>query len=218
MQFYILAPLLAALFFPRKTWLRRIGLFTAIIGFSVVRAHTPQFPTSRFNLSLTCFAQYFLAGLLMADGFLTVLPRLKSSWVWDAVGIPLWCSVFFINEATASYLMPLMLFVMFSAAFKGKLLNRFFRAPFIATVGGMCYSLYLTHSLVLDGCYAVFAKLHFISGYDRMYVAGMLIALPLVLLAGTVFYVLIERPCMDRDWPKKLSQYVKDHLAVRAAS
>jgi peptidoglycan/LPS O-acetylase OafA/YrhL len=217
-QFYILAPLLALLFFARRVWLRRFGLLAAIIAFGVIRAHTPQFQLSRWNLSLGCSVQYFLAGLLMADGFLTILPRLKSSWMWDVFGIPLWCSVFFISETAAGFFMPLMLFVMFASAFRGTLLNRFFRNVFVATVGGMCYSIYLTHSLVLQGCYAVFAKLHLLSGYYGAYVAGVLVGLPLILLSGTIFYVLVERPCMDRDWPQKLSRYVKGRLPVRVAS
>lgn len=217
-QFYVLAPLLAFLFFPRSKWVRRLSLLAAIVGFGILRAHTPEGHETRFNLSLAYAMSYFLAGLLMADGFMTVLPRLKSSWLWDVVGLPLWCGVFFLNEAWAAYLMPLMLFVMFASAFRGKLLNRFFRNPFVATVGGMCYSIYLTHSLVLQACYMVFAKLHFLSGYYRLYAAGTVIALPLTLLLGTVFFVLVERPCMNRDWPQKLRNYVKGRLAVGATS
>ena len=217
-QFYILAPLLALLFFPRRPWLRRIGLLAAIVAFGIVRAHTPLSPETRFNLSLGCFAQYFLAGLLMADGFLTVLPRIRSSLLWDAVGLPLWFGVFFVGDRAAGYFMPLMLFGAFLAAFRGRLLNRFFCNPFVATVGGMCYSIYLTHSLVLQACYAAIAKLHFVRGYNGLYAAGVLFALPTILLVGTVFYVLIERPCMDRNWPKKLGQYARERFAVGAAS
>ena len=152
----------------------------------------------------------------MADGFLTIFPRLRYSWMWDVVGVPFWCGVFFLSEAAAGYWMPLMLVVMFTSAFRGRLLNRFFRNPFVATVGGMCYSIYLTHSLVLQACYRVFERLHFVSGYGRLYAGGTLVALPLILAFGTVFYVLIERPCMDREWPQKLSRYVKGRLAGAA--
>lgn len=217
-QFYLVAPLLAALFFARKTWVRRLCLLVAIIGFGAVRAHVPYGNWTRLSLSLGCYAQYFLAGLLMADGFLTVLPRLKSSWLWDLGGIPLWCSLFLISDPAAGYCMPLLLFAAFTSAFKGRLLNRFFRNPFVTTVGGMCYSLYLTHSLVMEGCYRLFARIHPGATYGYLYLAGVVIVLPLILALGTVFYVLIERPCMDRDWPKKLSRYVTGRFTVQTSS
>ena len=66
--------------------------------------------------------------------------------------------------------------------------------------------------------YDKIAKLHFVRGYNGLYAAGVLFALPTILLVGTVFYVLIERPCMDRNWPKKLGQYARERFAVGAAS
>jgi peptidoglycan/LPS O-acetylase OafA/YrhL len=207
-QFYILAPLLAFMFFPRSAWVRRLGLLAAIIGFCALQTYLPLGEESRIKLSLICFVQYFMVGLLMADGFLTILPRWKASFMWDLVGIPFWCGIFAVN-LLAAYLMPLMLVVMFSSAFKGKLLNRFFRSPFVTTVGGMCYSIYLTHVLVIHGCFAVLAKFHIGSTYDRFYISGLLFALPMILLIGTVFYILVEHPCMDRNWPQKLVQYLK---------
>ena len=100
--------------------------------------------------------------------------------------------------------MPLILLATFTSALKGKLLNHFFRIPFVTTVGGMCYSIYLTHLLVIHICYAVIAKCHFASTYNGWYVSGLLFALPMTLLTGTAYYVLVERPCMDREWPQKL--------------
>jgi peptidoglycan/LPS O-acetylase OafA/YrhL len=217
-QFYALAPLLSFLFFARSVWVRRIGLLAAIVGFSVVQSHLPHGGGSRVALSLVGFIQYFLVGFLMADGFLNELPRWKSSVIWDLVGIPFWCAVFVINNSWAAYLFPPMLIVMFISAFKGKLLNRLFRNTFAATVGGMCYSIYLTHLLVIDGCFALLKKVHIASAYSGLYISGLLFALPMILLSGTVFYVLLERPCMDRNWPKTLRRYLICALSSKAGS
>ncbi|GGA77618.1 hypothetical protein GCM10011507_31080 [Edaphobacter acidisoli] len=217
-QFYVLAPLLAVLFFPRPKWARRLLLVGLIVGFGAVAAHIPEHPESRYTLSLAWSVQYFLAGLLMADGYITVLPRIRSSWWWDVVGVPLWYVVFSMSDREAGYWMPALLVVLFISAFRGKLLNRFFRNAFVATVGGMCYSIYLTHSLVMDGCYWVFGRVHFLTGFARLYGAGVVIGLPMVLMVGTVFYVLIERPCMDREWPRKLGRYLRERFAIGVAS
>jgi hypothetical protein len=43
-----------------------------------------------------------------------------------------------------------MLVLLFVGAFKGRLFKWFYSTPPIAIIGGMCDSLYLTHSLVLQ--------------------------------------------------------------------
>lgn len=217
-QFYVLAPLIAFVFFRRTAWIRRLLLLAAIVGFSWVGAGVPPLAQTRLSLSLACYAQYFLVGLLLADGYVTLLPRLRMSWMWDVVALPMWCGLFFLSDTVAAYLLPLMILVMFPAAFRGRLLNWFFRQPFVATVGGMCYSIYLTHSLVLQGCYAVLARLHLLGDYTRSYALGAMVGLPTVLLVGAAFFALIERPCMDREWPQKLLRVLRGRDAVGAAS
>jgi peptidoglycan/LPS O-acetylase OafA/YrhL len=208
-QFYLLAPLLALVFLRRSVWARRIGLLVAIIGFSVLQTHLSYGDGARLKLSLVCFVQYFLVGLLMADWFLKGFRKWKTTVIWDLVGIPILFALFAISNLLAAYLIPLMLIVLFISAFKGKLLNRFLRINFVATVGGMCYSIYLTHLLVIDACFALFAKFHIASTYRGLYVIGLVVTLPTILLTGAGFYMLIERPCMDRNWPNKLWQYIK---------
>jgi len=34
------------------------------------------------------------------------------------------------------------------------------------------------------------------------------VCLPLILLVSTIFYLLIEKPCMDKHWPVRLRNYV----------
>jgi hypothetical protein len=36
------------------------------------------------------------------------------------------------------------------------------------------------------------------------YLLQIIIAVPIMLVVTTAFYLLVERPCMDKDWPKKL--------------
>jgi peptidoglycan/LPS O-acetylase OafA/YrhL len=41
--------------------------------------------------------------------------------------------------------MPAVLLLAYTAAFRGRLINRFFANPWITVIGGMCYTIYLYH-------------------------------------------------------------------------
>jgi peptidoglycan/LPS O-acetylase OafA/YrhL len=94
------------------------------------------------------------------------------------------------------------------------------RNPWIATIGGMCYSIYLLHFPLIS-----FVGHHTLplgrGSTPMLHLAAQAIAvLPIVLLISIAFFVLIERPCMDRNWPRQLRERViaLRHLAVRAIS
>tara|TARA_R100000501_G_C2526387_1_gene51296 strand:- start:61 stop:198 length:138 start_codon:yes stop_codon:yes gene_type:complete len=40
----------------------------------------------------------------------------------------------------------------------------------------------------------------------------MLIGIPIAIVVSIFFFVLIEKPCMDKDWPKKLWVFTKKGL------
>lgn len=207
-QFYLLAPLLAWLLFRWSDALRWTASVVAIVAGSVIAAHlTGEDLHGAQHLSLLYFSQYFVVGLVIADLYLTVLPRVRESWLWDVVAVPLWVA-FFTVPAAAYYVMPPMLLVLFCAAFRGRALRTFLGLPFVAVVGGMCYSIYLTHSLTLQAGFVLLNLANNRMGlhlsFWQLWCAGMLLILPVILAVATVFFVLIERPCMDKHWPRKL--------------
>ncbi|WP_260736213.1 acyltransferase family protein [Tunturiibacter lichenicola] len=204
-QFYLMAPILAAVFFPRKSWMRRSSLVLAIIGFIILRSVTPGDLQTRLHLSIISFAQYFLVGFLMSDWFLTAAKRMKQSWLWDLVGVGALFAMVMITEVHAYFLLPLLIMAVLAAAFQGVLFSQLLAVPFVATLGGMCYSLYLTHSLVLQFCAWVIIHQD-LAGltYLTRFIAYLLASVPVILAVGITFFVLIERPCMDQNWPSKL--------------
>jgi peptidoglycan/LPS O-acetylase OafA/YrhL len=84
--------------------------------------------------------------------------------------------------------------------------RRVLRNPWIATIGGMCYSIYLLHFPFISfvGHHSLPLAQHSTPLLHLM--AQAVVILPLLLLVSSVYFVLIERPCMDRDWPRKLRQ------------
>jgi peptidoglycan/LPS O-acetylase OafA/YrhL len=67
----------------------------------------------------------------------------------------------------------------------------------------MCYSLYLTHVMVMSFAFRAVKRLSFANDSVTLLVqmAGMLVP---VMLVGLVYFVLIERPCMKKRWPQEL--------------
>lgn len=227
-QFYLLAPLLALFFFRESATLRRILLFGFLLSYPLLTrpifAVDFNHPTAKsqiclyFFLTIAYWIRFFVAGMAVAELYTTLLQRLRVHWLWDAVSIPGWVFFFSIDEGNWYFWGPILLIVFLIAAFKGVLMPRFFRIPIVTVIGGMCYSLYLTHSLALQAFYRVYMKLFpGIHGfYSRTIIAEILI-IPLLIAVGAVYYLLIERPCMDKDWPRKLTGWTRRTFERRHA-
>ena len=208
-QFYCIAPLLAWLFFSlrRFTLLRRMLLLAAILIWGYLQTHLHL--GARVALSIANALQYFLAGFLLCDLYLVGWEKIRSHWLWDAVCLPLWVFVFWSNNEWFNMWLPLACIVLYVGAFKGPVSRLFFRNPMIASTVCMCYSIYLTHNLVLTYTDSLLRRVGVLGagGPIARQVETWLAALAIVLLvfgAGLIFYVLLERPCMERDWPQKL--------------
>jgi peptidoglycan/LPS O-acetylase OafA/YrhL len=216
-QFYILAPLLALLAFRKGPWLRRSALLALILLAGLLQAQVgPEH--ARFHLSILEFIQYFLVGFLISDLYTTEFAGWRSSWAWDALCIPLWFAMFYMDDRFAHYLLPLATLVVYIGAFKGRLVNFLLRQPLLSTIGGMCYSLYLTHSLLLQAFYVPFRSLPLPFGFAGHLVLAMVLLTPLLIIFGSVFFLLIERPCMDKDWPRHLAVWLHAKFGRREVS
>ena len=203
-QFYILAPLFAQFLRIRPTLARRAILLCIIAACGPLQIHLLHnlWPSQ----TILYFVQYFLAGLLLADIYVLDMPRMAAHWAWDAVGLIGWLTVFGLGHdwLPAHALLPLILPLIYISAFKGPLLQRFFATPWIAVIGGMCYSIYLMHLILIAVVFKVTRHAILFHDFLANYILQVLFtALPVVFLCG-LFYLAIERPCMDPAWPTKL--------------
>lgn len=78
------------------------------------------------------------------------------------------------------------------------------RNAWLATIGGMCYTIYLLHFPLISFIGHMTLPLGQGSGPMMHVLAQGLVILPVVLVVSSVYFVLVERPCMDRNWPRKL--------------
>ena len=203
-QFYILAPLLGQVFRIERRWLRRavlLGLTLAGCIWSSLHTHPP--------VTILTFAGFFPAGFLLADLFddpdRTFAATAPTSFAWDALGLLFWMTIFLLPPSLfiRGYL-PFLIVPAYLTAFRGTVSRWLFRTPLLTTIGGMCYSLYLLHPLVMS---VAFRKVKFlrIGGDATIFVLQTVLLLISILAVGLVYFVLIERPCMNKRWPQELA-------------
>jgi peptidoglycan/LPS O-acetylase OafA/YrhL len=200
-QFYVLAPLLGNLYRIQPTALRRGVIVALMVVMGFVSIHLGEY----LHMTLLGYAHYFLAGFLLAD--LLEYPRHTSrqTWAWDLVSVAGWAAIFYLPKDYYQLLgwLPLVIVPTYLAAFYGKASNWFFRQPFVALTGGMCYSIYLLHMLVISTVFRVIKYAQLATDGETILLQIMLM-LPVTLIVGAIYFVLVERPCMDPQWPQKL--------------
>ena len=228
-QFYLLVPWLTALFAIRRTTTRRTAIVLAIVLTAVVGPLAAQTSPHLHN-TLLRFAQYFLVGFLLAD--LLVLGRMapRRRWLgWDALAsasVPLvvmlhtgtgaarWLPTAS-HQLVAELSLPWLLLLAVVGVFRGVVLNAFLTLPLVTTIGGGCYSIYLLHNVVLNNTLFATKDLAPTGSYAADLLLQALVMGALVLAVSAVFFVLVERPCMDRAWPQHLAAWIRGRSRLR---
>jgi peptidoglycan/LPS O-acetylase OafA/YrhL len=218
-QFYVLAPLIMQFYRIRPKWIRRVLMLASILTISLAQI---PFESSwpKIELSILYYVQYFLMGLLVADIFVLDLEKMRSSWLWDVAGLTA-LGVIFWTASTGIWvhgLMPLPIGVLCVAAMRSHGLRQVLANQWVAVIGGMCYSIYLLHNLIIAVLFkatrhAIVPGAVFFVNY---LIQLLLTALPAVAICA-VFYLLIERPCMDPKWPSKLWHTLTGRRSKRIA-
>ncbi len=207
-QFYLIAPLLALLFLLRPAWLRRSLLAAAIAG-------TALLPVARLDAVGWWFpgqACYFLAGYLLADFGVHERSGVRHP-LWDGAALVLWPLFFFLPSGPFATLVLVTLAMMaFAASLFGPFTRRLLSLRPVALLGGMCYSLYLMHMLIISALFPLTRR--WITGTDLLWdFAGQLaLLLPPVVIGSALYYLFIERPCMKPNWPSDLRRAIRSRM------
>jgi peptidoglycan/LPS O-acetylase OafA/YrhL len=209
-QFYLLVPLLALLFASRNSSTRRMVMLLIAL---LATAYQLALFGPRVQTFVGAWLQFFLAGWLLADIYLTEWRGAPSpDRRWDLVSLVGWPFLFAGLMASPSFermFGPWVAMALFAAAFKGPMTRRFLTNRWLTTIGGMCYSIYLVHYVLLISLRPLIAGLRTGSAWLDMAISSALL-LPIVLVISTLFFVLIERPCMDPGWTARLARRFQD--------
>jgi peptidoglycan/LPS O-acetylase OafA/YrhL len=200
-QFYILLPLLSLLFSISNARFRRGAILAcmAAAGFLSI----PLYRSSRLHYSIIYYLAFFLAGFLICDLYLT-RRNWKLSFIWDALALCLWPLVWYPSRNLLHVALPFLIVLLYLAAFRGRVCSTILSHPAVTDIGGMCYSIYLLHFPVIYAIKHETAYWHLGSNFWAFFALQCLLIWPVVLLVCGAFFLLIERPCMDREWPQKL--------------
>ncbi len=205
-QFYLLVPFLTLLFAVRQTWLRRgtmLGLILLALALQSMFLHG----SPRAALSILGYVQFFLVGFLLADIFLATWNEFpRRSLYWDLATLVGWPALFIILQYSrlTHWLFPALVLGLYVCAFRGRLTNWFFSSPWITAFGGMCYSIYLIHYEVISAVGRFTKRItEGLPYWVHLLSQSILVGAAILLVCG-LYFVLLEKPCMRRDWPQRL--------------
>ena len=212
-QFYILAPLMG-LIFKLDSATRRYAIFGALTLLGCfVGAWIPGPP-----VTILAYAGFFPAGFLLAEVLENPLRSRRQSYRWDALGLVLWVTFFWLPYSlTMRSFLALLILPMYILAFYGKLSSRILSNSFIAITGGMCYSIYLMHVLLMSLSFRLIKHLSFRNDIVTSWVQ-ILLVITVIVASSAVYFVLIERPCMNPRWPQDLLARLRGHHRSETAT
>ncbi len=194
-QFYLLAPLVVNVFRLPKHY-RRLLMALTIMAFSIGN-ELYQLPFR----SLLNYFQYFMAGMLALDFYLD--KDWKKSYWYDVVCIT---AIFLMFTGVFKYgiVLPFIICLLLWMSPLSYWWIRVLSWKGITVIGGMCYSIYmLHHPLMALFLNRVMGNEMILSSVWMDFLLKMIAVLTVVLFCSAVYFVLVERPCMKRDWYKR---------------
>lgn len=213
-QFYIFIPFfLSGVFVSRKKWVSLSLLALTFILGLYLRKYIFGNEMNHLTSSMLVYMTNFLVGIIFAWLFIIKRDYFEKMSVWfDLVGLIAIYGMFSFYKPQIliqnNLVFNLCVFTFLTSVFKGRLLNWFFTRRVVFTIGGMCYTIYLIH----------FGLLHFMAeksapfldgfSYNIQFLLFSVVSLLVVGVLSIVFFITIEKPCMDKDWPHKLKTYL----------
>jgi peptidoglycan/LPS O-acetylase OafA/YrhL len=201
-QFYILAPLLSFIFYIKQHIARRLILAVLILLFALY-AFNHLWQTPVYVIHAAC---YFLSGMLLADLYCGKWKLFNHSKITLWTGVLIFVGIHFVFSVQSVWLFLLKLLllnVFFYIAITNTALRKIMSIRWISIIGGMCYSIYLLHLMVMSAVSKLLSNYFIENKLIGFFIYGICL-LAAVLSVSILFYKLIEQPCMKRNWYKEL--------------
>lgn len=205
-QFYILAPLFARIYLVKKK-LRRLIMTMVIVVMPVV-LHFFKLPF----VTLYNYLHFFAAGFLLADIFLTTQPTPAFTRFMIPVGglllltiwfLPLHSDNIFLRLLSAA-IFPWVVMGLFYSLLRTTFWKKLISNVFFSTVGGMCYSIYLIHFAVISMTDRFTVGIKFTNYFIADLFIQYIINLIVIAVISASFFVLFEKPFMNKSWLARL--------------
>ncbi|MFI5366055.1 MAG: acyltransferase family protein [Candidatus Binatia bacterium] len=201
-QFYIVMPVLAMVFAVRSRAARRILLVAAILVLAyLVQQLIHGDLNPRLQLSLLNYLHFFMAGFLLADLYDAHAARgFRRGWFGDALAVLAGASIYLIltRRYDLYYLTPVLIVVLYVGLFLGRVGHACITQPWAVAIGGMCYTVYLYHFMIIDllarWTMSLASPAHALVGD---FILQCVLLVPPIVLVSMVLYLLVEQPFMN---------------------
>jgi peptidoglycan/LPS O-acetylase OafA/YrhL len=220
-QFYVLVPLLARVFAISNATKRRLIICAVILAEIAFQAVWVSSKTPRIQLSIFGQLQYFLLGFLLADLYVSEWrSKPDRNRVWDIVSLIGWpmLPVLWHYPQVSRWVFPPLALALYCATFRGVWSSRLFSIPWLTTIGGMCYTIYLLHWPIITFVGRQTIDIRMSSSYAGLYITQFLLMTPVVLAVSAVYFAMIEKPCMRPDWPQRLAARLRAGVPARRSA
>ncbi|MFB9263568.1 acyltransferase family protein [Bradyrhizobium erythrophlei] len=216
-QFYVLAPLILYVYGKIRVRGLRVGVGVALTVVLLVLGAVISDRLDRTGFvrnTLLAESYGFMLGIVACDyvvwkNSFSMPPKaiFDIGFVIGLIGIlftgAVQFNVPFHFEMANSFLRATCILLLFMAAARGTWSKAFLGLPWIALIGGACYSIYLVHLPVIQAGAQVLSKFVVFRSLAEAWVVSWAVLVPVTLMVGMLFYALVERPCMDPRWPEK---------------
>jgi peptidoglycan/LPS O-acetylase OafA/YrhL len=206
-QFYLLAPVLARVFLIQPAPARRLVIMGLILLPTALGPLMTAFPW--LGWTLLGKLQFFMAGFLFCDLYLGGHVRTEQRrHLWDFLFLGAVSAVVCLSRFALEYpFLPWLWLLVFTAAFRGKIAHWLLGHRLLTTIGGMCYTIYMYHWLMISALIRLTIK--FSTHIFWLDLLIQFVVMSAVIIAVcSVLFALFERPFMQRAWPQKFWAWV----------
>lgn len=212
LQFYLIAPIIVKLLWSIKnTWNRILLIFLTIIGFQFIQYNAGwwKFP---HKITLLGALPHFLTGILMVNIVGLEKPIFKKSYLFDLLFILSWVSLSYLwsTELLKNVLFNLILSVLILSSFYSIIINRFLKFGLVVLIGGMCYSIYLTHLPFMEFIFQTFLTFNPLENYWSYFSHALILTLAITIIISVFSFLFIEKPFMQ--YSESIIPFMKEKL------
>jgi peptidoglycan/LPS O-acetylase OafA/YrhL len=222
-QFYLLAPLLFAIWAALRGTGERIVLAALIVlcGLNVKLIWPETLGPLHVRYSILNYFSYFWIGVALS--YLRKPVAARVAWLsgggatalgWGGLAVFVALAAPAEQDSLALEIPRLLgVYAGLAAVFASVLdarsgLAKFCAAPWISLIGGACYSIYLLHLQIVQMVFVLAAKVAPNLPFPGV-AALFAIAAAAATTLGLIYYIQIERRFMARDWPSQLAAFLR---------
>jgi len=216
-QFYIIAPAVSLVLYGMfAKWSKEAIVISVALAvlWTAFFYGTTAFPMVNQVLLIIQFLPVFFVGIMFGEvssrDLLKMSPKLADLLAWIGLTTMLAIQLFDIHTwyLELLFILPAHYFIL-NGAIHGSGFKRLLSINWIATFGGMCYSIYLIHLPAMEFIATPIGKILRGSPFELFLPVQIVLLIGLAMVPSVLYYIFIERPCMNPNWPRDLWNFLR---------